>query len=172
MARRFSKSTTRFSKGGKNYIWTVVLAQGVTVSIDSLPSIFPIVSDSDWSANAGAATATILAVRGYVNITSIGTSFSSTKWYIGKQDKDIVTGTGIDPSVAQIYVDEDIMYTGGWDKPPGAVADSQVCHEIVDVKAKRKLQKGVDLRLVIGTSTVSQTAVSLVLRALLQINNG
>ncbi len=163
MARR---RTSKHTSGGKNYVWTVVRigrALSTTVSSDIL------VADADWNSNASQNKATILAVRGYLNFRSIGTSDADCKYYIGTQDEDLTVLAS--PDTAGTYVDEDIMYTNGIGKGAGAVEAVQLYLDVFNIKAKRKLRTGMELRLIARASANSQIQVAGIIRTLLLLNN-
>jgi len=172
MTAKFSRRQRTFSRGDANYVWAVILGEGITVPVDTAPLILDLVADADWTAIAGQKSATVMAIRGWMSFVSIGVAFSAGKWYCGTQDEDILTGTGISPGLVGTYVDEDIMWTGGWDKP-AVVTDVGLMHnEIIDIKAKRKIKTATEVRMVLGASATDQIAVSVVLRTLLKLNSG
>jgi hypothetical protein len=167
MGRRQARAR---SKQSNNFIWTAV-------SLDAdIPLASPflqadIVSDSDWSVVGGQRGATVMAVRGWLSFTSIGTSASKCFYYLGTQDKDVTVGGSLDPLNVVTYVKEDIMLTGGWSKPVGAI-DGACYHNIdINVKSKRRIKTGVELRLVLAASVVSEIHVIGIIRALLKMNN-
>ncbi len=163
MARR---KTKRFSgAGGKNYLWTVVLFDD---AMSTTTEKVPLVADSDWVGAAGQPSATVIAIRGYMAFRSLSTSASGDKWYIGKLDKDVAAPAN--PEVADTYVDEDIMYTGGCAKSTGTAAAVQLYHEMIDIKAKRRIKGGMELILAHRATVSSQIQVTGVLRTLLLLN--
>ena len=168
---------SRISRGVRrskdnNYVWATVLAEGVTVPVDTAALILPIVIDADWTAVAGQKTATIMAVRGWMSFVGIAVGFESSKWYCGTQDEDVVTGAAINPGAVGTYVDEDIMYTGGWDKPAVVTDTGLFYHEEINIKVKRKIKTATELRMILGAGSGGRIAVSVVLRALLKLNSG
>jgi len=171
MTRR-NRITRAFTKPNNNYVWAVILGEGITVPVDTAPLILDLVADADWTAIAGQKTATVMAIRGWMSFVSIGVAFSAGKWYCGTQDEDIITGAGISPATVGTYVDEDIMWTGGWDKPAVVTDTGLMHHEVIDIKAKRKIQTATEVRMVLGASATNQIAVSVVLRTLLKLNSG
>jgi len=168
MGRR--RTTRSAGKASNNYIWTAV-------SLDTtIPLVSPflqadIVADSDWSVVGGQRGATIMAVRGWLHFTSEGTGLSKVFYYMGVQDKDVTVGASLDPLSVATYTKEDIMLTGGWSKPVGAI-DGVFSHMVdINVKSKRRIKTGKELRLILAATVVNQIHVVGVIRALLKLNN-
>jgi len=164
MARRATRAFK--GKGGKNYLWTVVLFDDL---MSTTPEKVPLVADSDWVGAAGQPSATVVAIRGYI-MSSAASSTSETigRWYIGKLDKDIALPAN--PATADTYVDEDIMYTGGVNKGLGAVESRMLSHEIIDIGAKRRIKGGMEIVLVHRADVVAHINIVGCLRTLLLLN--
>jgi len=163
MASRAKRGFT--SKGGKNYLWTVVL---FSENMSTTTTKVPLVADSDWVGASGQPSATVVAIRGYIAVHSDSTQETVGRWYIGKLDKDIATPAS--PATADTYVAEDIMYTGGVAKSSGTAAGVQLYHELIDIGAKRKIKGGMEIILAHRGNLSGQMSLTGALRTLLLLN--
>ena len=154
------------SKGDKNYVWTAVRINRV---IALTPSEDLLVTDTDWSADGGQRSATVIAIRGYLTFANVGVAAAYAQWYMGVADADI---TPESPDLVDTYVDEDIMYTGGVLKSAAGAAGDNLYSTIIDVKAKRKIKTGMNLRLILEASSASEIQVTGIIRTLLLLNAG
>ncbi len=163
MAKRSGRRA--FSRGPKNYIWTAVLLENVTVATTVLRGE-NIVTASDWVTSAqGFERATLLSVRGWISWHNLGSVSVDCKFMIVKQGD---TEPDIDAANILSYTEEDVLWTGGDVVPASTVAANGnpfVMHYDIDIKAKRKLSSGNDIALFIAPNGASVT-VSTVLRAL------
>ncbi len=165
MASRAKRGFT--SRGGKNYLWTVVIFSEVMGTASTAK--VPLVADSDWVGAAGQPSATVVAIRGYIATHAISSSTASVgRWYIGKLDKDIAVPES--PALADTYVNEDIMYTGGVAKALGSVESRQLSHEIIDIGAKRRIKGGTEIIMAHRASVTNEITISGLLRTLLLLN--
>jgi len=166
MARRRSRGRSSGAKGA-NYVWTAVLPGFglITAGDESL-----IVAKTDWSNIVGFERATIMTVRGWLSFTSGGTAAADYKWAIVLVDEDVPIQSSL---LADFYTDEDILWTGGGRKALTDAGDNswQINHD-VNVKAKRKMTSGQELRIIFDVTATSSIHVVGVLRALLKKNNG
>ncbi len=157
----------RASRTKNNYVWSVV---SVNRAILTTVTSENLVQDSDWNPSGGQKRATIIAVRGYLMMRAVGVLVSDCHMYLGIMDEDVATSP--DPALAATYVDEDIMWTGGFCKSPGAQDARQLFHMDINIKAKRKIRSGQELRLnSIGTNA-SELRLIGILRTLMIVNNG
>jgi len=161
------KGIRRASRRKGNYLWTAVLAEQIPLTAATLA--FVIVADGDWQRSSGQSRATLLSIRGYYTIFNVGVLASDFKAYIQVVDEDA-------PSEAPIsvgtYVSEDIMWTGGFSKAASSQSGATFHHEIMNVKAKRKIRTGQECRMVVRASVTSEWQISLVLRGLLKLDAG
>jgi len=163
MARK--RNGSRASKQRGNLLWTAVL--GTASDITAATSTFAIVADGDWQRGSGQSSATLLAIRGYMTIYSIGVLESDVKAYIQLVDEDAASEA---PVSVGTYVSEDILWTGGFAKGDSSATGSNFHHEVFNVKAKRRMKNGQEVRLVIRASVASQFRVSLIMRGLLKLD--
>ena len=154
------------SRGDKNYVWTAVRVNRVLglVATEDL-----LVTDTDWSADGGQRSATVIAIRGYLTFANVGAAAAYGQWYMGVADADIVPES---PDLVDTYVDEDIMWTGGVLKSAAGADGDNLLTVDVDVKAKRKIKTGMNLRLIMEASSASEIQVSGIIRTLLLLNAG
>ncbi len=163
------RRTRKFSSGGKNYLWAAVL---VGQNIPNSPSFGgKLVQDTDWATHGGQQKATVLAIRGWLATKAVGTSSATAHMFIGVGDEDEAASQA-SPILAQTYIDEDIMWTGGASKAAGALSDGDIGYFEINIKAKRKIRSGQEVRLVTEASVVSQIALHGILRTLLLLNSG
>jgi len=164
---KHKRASRSYSSGGKNYVWAVAL---IDSGLTTTPVRHQLVTDTDWEAIAGQASATVIAVRGYLAFRSIGTTLCDSAYYIGVLDGSF--GSFASPGAVTTYVDEDIMWTGGLNKGAGAVEARMLHHEVINVKAKRKIKSGMDLNLILYCTVDTQVNVTGVIRTLLLKNSG
>ena len=168
MGRRARASRKFTDRGGNNYIWTVGLIDEALVVASPFNQL-NIVTDADWSVVGGQRTCTVMSVRGWLTFRSVGVLDAFAAWYITTQDADEIA-VGMDPLNPTTYVEEDILYTGGFAKPSGTGTGSAQMTEQVNVKSKRKLKSGRELRLVAGADAVDEIHITGIFRCLLKLN--
>jgi len=163
MARR--KGTFRSSRKSGNKVWSTVLLQEVAVTAATLSST--IVDDADWVVIAGLKSATVLGVRGYISVSvGDGTQLSNNlAMYVAPQNEDTSPAP---PTQVSTYSDESIMWTGG--RQQGEFATESQYYDI-NIKAKRRIISGTELRFVFAASADGQFIVSACLRAILLLDN-
>ncbi len=165
--------TRRASARKGEYIWTAVLFDEVSVS--NTTQGLPIVLSADFSSTTSQQQATLVAIRGWFSLASQNTTAPESVFMgIVKKDEDeSSTGISMDPGIIDFYVREDILWTGGWLNPAfqTAVGERPFYHEILNVKAKRKLRGGQDISLqVVSQGGTNAVDISGVLRGLLKVN--
>ncbi len=160
-----SRGRRHSAKRGKNYTWVAtVIAQDITTSTTQLN----LVSDDDWFGGTGQARATIIAVRGWLSFANQLVAEVALFGYVGVLDED---ATSSDPTAADTYVDEDIMLTFGVSSMNEAVAGFDGAQAmLIDIKAKRKIRTGQDLRINMRTDIANGYRVNGVIRTLLLKN--
>ena len=171
MARRRRGGFSRSVKKTGATIWTTLINEAVTILPGATKTGSDIVTDSDWSVIGGQERATILRIRGWFAVsiapaaalTDAGGCFG----YIGVYDADELSLTA---SAASTYKDEDIMTTFGHVFPYSNISQTSpdAWHQVVDVKAMRKIRTGQECRFVLTNETPLDLEVSLVLRALVK----
>ena len=172
MARRGSRARGG-SRGPKNNIWTTIVDNEQVVGTGSTIE-FPVVADSDWQRGAAAERATILRVRGWININKyiaagVVGGDGAVFMYLALMDDDAVAPAA---NVASTYVEEDIMWTAGATfhaNGAGGVDAPAVVQFVIDVKAMRKMRSGQTLSLVVTNLCVESVELDLVCRALLRL---
>jgi len=139
---RFKRATgsRRSGSGNKNYIWTSIR---IGSNLDTTVANFPLVNDADWVGAAGQPSATIIAIRGWLDIIGVGVVSSNSFMYIGTVDEDVTTFA--DPNAAATYVGEDIMWTGGAGKGVAAIEGQAIKSFDINIKVKRKIKAGKQL---------------------------
>ena len=161
MARRSRGASAK----GKSLVWTSVATANEDVS-DATQEL-DIVQSADWNVAAGRKSATLLSIRGYITMRRALANRSDVLMYIAKYDED---ETSASPLLASTYVDEDILWTGGYSNPPGGNIPYTM---EINIKAKRRISSGDDIRLVFIEDGVTNTMfLTCVLRALINTNNG
>ena len=162
------------------YIWTAVL--GIDILSTILVQSANIVEDGDWSVSAGRQGATLIAIRGWWGCQHDPVGGAESNTVIGLaievQDEDIGAASATqDPLVVGTLIDEDILWTGGWAtgfllfaSGVGSVYTASTPPMQFDVKAKRKLKTGSQVRIVHSAVTDNEIKVNFSIRALLKVN--
>jgi len=154
----------RAAKRGKNLTWTTVITDDENISTTT--EILDIVQGVDWSVVAGQKSATLLSIRGNINIRRTNAVEGSIFMYIAKFDED---ETSPSPLVPATYVEEDILWTFCYQYRADAIRSLNIP---VHVKAKRRMKSGDDIRLVfVESGTTNTSELSCILRALVNTNN-
>ena len=149
---------------GRNMIWLTVVGLNTAITDSTLSA--DLVADGDWSVSSGKQSATVIAVRGWISVMSPKTAVEvSMAGYIGIQDENATSGS---PQSVATYLNEDVMWTHGTHF--GSAAITQMNWDI-DVKAKRRLHTGTELRYNFIADVTAELEVSFVLRTLLLKNN-
>jgi len=149
-----------------NLVWAAI--QTTQSLITTATAAFPIIAGSDWfGAAAGRGSAMLMSIRGWISLGSVGGTATTIAMAIVKADKDTSLNSPLDVAT---YVEDDILWTGGWNKP--ASATEPFMNFDVNVKAKRKISSDDEIFLVIDAADTNVTEISLVLRGLLKLNNG
>ena len=171
--------TRSHSKRKGEFIWTAVTAIDIQSTIATQSA--NIVEDGDWSASAGKQGATLIGIRGWWGCQHdpVGGAESQTAiaMAIEVQDEDIGAGSATQDSfVVGTLVDEDILWTGGWHTGAllfatavGSVYTASTPPMQFDVKAKRRLKTGQQVRMVHSALTDNEINITFVMRALLRI---
>ena len=150
----------------KNYVWTAVR---VELDLNTSSPILgaDIVTAAEWR-SAGYETATLLAIRGWLSATPLdGTATEHTSMALITKKSNETAFSATDPNVVATYVDEDILWTGGYTAPNQSEAISRYFD--VNVKTKRRITVNDEIRIVFSeTTTISPQATRWVgvLRAL------
>ena len=153
MGRRYTTAGRAFSRGPKNNIWSVVTQQDTALAADTNDEL-NIVDGADWTGSAGAESATLLRIRGYLGVAPDAATDGAFQWYIARFDNDAASPS---PTLPATYVDEDILATGGYQFE--ASAGNAKMWEI-DVKAMRRIGVGDEVRLVMRSiSTATRNTV-------------
>ncbi len=171
MTRRGRSGGRAVARAKGSFIWTAVDMGNNDVL--TTPFGFNIVEDADWVAHAGQQSGTLMSIRGWLSASrQAGTAADILEMYIAVIDEDeSATGASVDPASVATYTGEDILWTGGASFP-GAASDSGFRSQPVvwdiNVKARRKIRSGKEVRLQV-TTTVGEIALSGFLRALIKV---
>ena len=159
-ARRFKTSS------GDTTVWVATL---ISQTITTTQAEINLVADDDWFGGTGQARATIIAMKGWLAIRPAVAGASICLAYIGVIDEDATAG---DPTDANSYVDEDIMFTFGRNAMDEAVAGFDAADYVLTDfgKAKRKIRTGQDCRLIIKSTVANSFVANGVIRTLLKVN--
>ena len=133
----------RFERKAKNYVWTAV-----RVNLQPDPGISPlkadIVAPINWrQAATGFQHATLVAIRGWICITTNEASELRSTCAIIKTGEEEPTD---DPNLVVMYENTDVLWTGGAVFGP-TTAQGPVYHSI-NVKVKRKINTDEEIRFV------------------------
>jgi len=155
----------RASKRTGNRIWTAVTLG--TVVLSSVHDGVSIVNEADWS-SAPNEKATLLAIRGWIHLTSIAGANARATLLMGKFDADeLASAASTDPDNVATYVNEDILWTGGMTSSGGGIDHVNMQ---INVKAKRKMRATEDINLIYACSPTDNFIMGGVLRALLLVS--
>ena len=167
-SRRTRRSFSR--KGG--YIWTNVKlsSEAVSNTVNSLN----IVDSSEFSITGSQKMVTLMAIRGWLSATKVVASGGTVLFgLVASVDEDIsATAAELDPAISSTYTDEDILWTFGCELPDWSTASQAgggIWHQEVNIKARRKLKTGQDIRIVYTNTLGSRVLLSGILRALLKV---
>ena len=150
MARR--TSSRRFTRNKKSYAWTVSLIELEPAT--GTPVLEAIVADqTDWTGAAGTVGATMVSIRGNFMVRPFDNEnhICRSRAILVKTDTDDIALTHLDPRVASTYVDESILWTATYAakaEPSPGVVPAQLVQ--VDVKAKRRMNRGDNIRFVVS----------------------
>ena len=158
-ARRRARA---FRRGPKNYVWSAVLIADQTVGSGAMAGQ-NIVQATDWAGAVGFERATLLTVRGWLNIVQVGTEVLQWFAVVAKQGAD---EPALDALVVATYVDEDLLWTGGGSFPATGVAQATNKDDReIHIKVKRKLSVDDNITLFVG-ATAGLLTFNTVLRGL------
>jgi len=153
-----------FSSGSKTLLWTQVQSVAGIVGISAIPG--NIVTPSDWERQeAGFERATVLRVVGWLSTVGIdnATAFSYGAYIMATE----VGTTSPSPLNIGTYDEENITWSYIRTRSISANTPSTIP---IDIRVKRKLTTGMQLRFVESSGDESGYNTSYFLRALLSIN--
>ncbi len=168
-AKSFSRGTRR--KG--RYLWSGLLFDELVIS--STVQGFAIVASDDFTTAQGRSEVTLMGIRGWLSFSTVDATAKETA-YIGIVKKDTdesVSGASMDPSALSFYIDEDILWTGGWLSPGHITAVGMRAHtepQQLNIKARRKVATGQDISIQLAAAGGNSVLVSGVMRAIMLIN--
>jgi len=149
MARRTARLATRGRE--RNLVWSAALVN-IDVTTGATPLQQIIASATDWTGALGYKRATILSIRGWLMarpfVDNAVQSFESRALIVKTDVDDDVAD--LNPATLGTYVNEDILWTGGWtargelDQPLGGT------HFDIAVKSKRKMSVADNVRFVVS----------------------
>jgi len=169
MAGRRIRGRSGVSRGPKNNVWSVVLAQNVALSDTIIEAV--IVNPAEWQGSANSfQRATLLRIRGWLSYCSDAEDASAGAFfaciYVVDENENALS-----PLTAATYTDDDVLWTGGVQS--GSLGTGAVETRIpyvwdVDVKAMRKLDSSREVRLSVVCTTGLDGRFSCGLRALVR----
>jgi len=162
-------SFRRGSRAKGKYIWSSILLEAFNVP--ATPVGADIVIGTDFAAHSGREGVTLMAIRGWLSwVAQVGTGQDVCMCYMAVVDEDEAsTAVSLDPASVAVYTDEDILWTGGFSAQSTTDVGSKEQHvETINVKARRKIHTGQEVRLIMTTSN-DEIQISGVLRALLKV---
>jgi len=174
--RRGGRSSRRFSRGKKDYIWATTRVDQPVLDDETL-FITTLVAPSDWVASStGFERATIVAIRGWLCVSQLasGTNNDGTilAMYIAKNAS--TAASAFSPLAASSYDTTDVMWCDGASMLASVAGDRSHPESVtrqLNVKAKRKIDSSEVLQLVsaMDIDTASPTAlVSGIVRVLIE----
>ena len=139
----------------RRLIWTASKIE-IDVNTGSTPLEQIIGQITDWSGATGNVPATLMAIRGWLTarpLTTVNQNYLS-QGIIVKTDVDDAVAV-LDPQLLATYVNEQILWTCGFSyKGEAATVSTTPAHYFdIDVKAKRKLTAGTNIRFVVAQET-------------------
>jgi len=173
--RRGGRSSFRFRRGKRDYVWVTTRVDQVILDDEAL-SAATLVSPSDWIASStGFDRGTIVAVRGWLSfaqtVAATGADNTCVMSYIAKNST--TSASAFSPLTATSYDNTDIMWCMGsllQASLSGDRARWDSTYEL-NIKAKRKIDSSEVLQLItaMDTDTASPTAaLSGIVRTLIQ----
>jgi len=172
VARRFGNS--RAVKRSRELIWVSV---GVQASLlETTLDIASLVISADWATTAGFDRATILGLRGWLSVSQVATGTASDSpgvWLAIYKCGEDSPANSMSPFNAQDYVDFDVLWCGGQGGGISTTGANTWPSVDINVKARRKINSGEQLRLAatVATDTASpRFNVNGMLRTLLQLD--
>ena len=153
MARRTARSS-RATRSNRKYIWTAALIE-IDTNTGSSPLQAVIANSTDWSAAGGNVPATLIAIRGWLCVRPLTYQAQNnvSEALIVKTDVDDDVGD-LDPELVTTYVNESILWTGGYSykNEAATVSTVQPTYFDINVKAKRKMTAADNVRFVVSQS--------------------
>jgi len=156
------RRAVRTGRKGK-YVWTVIVV-GPNLTIAPTQNL-DIVEGADWQAGSAKQWATLVRIRGWIAWLSDAVTEGTITCNIGVYDEDVVSPATTSPCA---YVEEDILWTDGRMAGIAGEAQANPATMTIDVKAKRRIYAGTDVRFSARTDG-EDGQISGVLRALLYI---
>jgi len=163
----------RSSRRKGRYLWSGLLFDELVIS--STVQGFAIVASADFTTAAGRSEVTLMGIRGWLSYVTVDAVAKETAYVaICKKDTDeSVSGASMDPSALSFYIDEDILWTGGW-LSPGHITSvgvrASTDPQELNVKSRRKIATGQDISIQLATAGGNSVLVSGVMRAIMLIN--
>jgi len=164
----------RAVKRSRELIWVSV---GVQASLlETTLDIAQLVISADWATTAGFDRATILGIRGWLSVaqTAAGTGSEAPGiWLAIYKCGEDSPANSMDPHNAQDYVDFDVLWSGGQGGGTSSTGANAFRSYEINVKARRKINSGEQLRMAATVPTDTATPrfnVTGMLRTLLQLD--
>ena len=169
MARRRQQ---RGSRAKHNNVWTAVILTDVAVT-SAATTLAAIVTPDEWqAASTGFKHGTLLRIRGWISAskTTVPSGTSTLFMAIIVEDEVVVP---TDPGIVAAYNEQDALWSAGIQMPATLAASVEQGASFmwnVDVKAMRRIDSALDVRLVLRSSGPTFT-VSGVLRGLVRVDS-
>lgn len=157
--RRRNRAVRRSTRNGKNLIWVTTLIESSFLEATPL-DLADLVIPSDWAGAAGFDRATLMGVRGWLNIAQVAAATAADA--SGVWVAIYVTGTDIpansfNPGAAVDYNDNDTLYTTGAALTTTTGTGVPQPAEQIWIKARRRLTTAQDLRIAAIASSDTAT---------------
>ena len=162
--------TRRGSSARRNYVWTSVILESVTVTT-GVPVKAVIVTPDEWQASTtGFKRATLVCIRGWLSVNPLlsTTDFGVCFMAIVVQEEG---ASLVGPDNVLAYNEGNVLWTAGcaFGANGAALEQAQSVAFDVDVKAKRRIDSGEVVQLVFVGSIANTAQISGVLRGLVQL---
>ena len=156
--------------GPKNQLWTALLIEELLFD-DTPAEEANLVEAADWSLGTGFERATLLRVRGWINVIRSFSSAGNATAFMAIYKTDADDPVRAFDNVAE-YVDEDILWTAGVLSPPSSATPSgaSVIRLEVDIRVMRKITVSDQIRVsFVHGDAGDSSIVSAVLRSLVRV---
>jgi len=127
------------------HFWSTVLENDVGVANNVL-RFTPIVSPTDWVVRAGMATATLVRIRGHVDVRcdTLATPAGGFNLYYSVIVVDADDAVNFNPMTSQSYIDHDVLWTRCFSIVNASDSSGSFSQEhdnfALDIKVRRKLK--------------------------------
>jgi len=183
--RKSRRSSRRFRRGTKEYLWTAARFDGAIKDYGDKDS-YAVLVDADWSTSPANERATLLRIVGYLNgYATVQAQLGApvvcgVPWLLYTEDSDVVIAKA--PSIVASYA-EDIMQIGNYwpamvvsNTTGEGIGGGGLCSLALDIRVKRRITQATQIILSTGHETTTGFETQLVgaeeatFRCLIQLN--